>query len=137
MKFYRYFYLGNCMYEIFQQDGTPVHWSFDVWDLLNRHLPGKWIARDGPTAWPPRSPDITPLNFFFWGYVKDRVYKTAAPVVASLRRRIVADMQTVYVSMLQCVCVELEYGLGMLRATRGAQVEVSECKEKFQRCRTF
>ena len=27
-------------------------------------------------AWPARSPDPTPLDFFFWGYVKDRIYKT-------------------------------------------------------------
>ncbi|EFN77201.1 hypothetical protein EAI_10973, partial [Harpegnathos saltator] len=23
-----------------------------------------------------RSPDMNPLDFFFWGYLKDRVYKT-------------------------------------------------------------
>ena len=28
--------------------------------------------------WPPRSPDITPLDFFLWGYVKDRVCRTPA-----------------------------------------------------------
>lgn len=24
--------------------------------------------------WPPRSPDLTPLDFNVWGYVKDSVY---------------------------------------------------------------
>jgi hypothetical protein len=24
--------------------------------------------------WPPRSPDITPMDFFFWGYLKHIVY---------------------------------------------------------------
>jgi hypothetical protein len=24
--------------------------------------------------WPPRSPDLTSLDFFLWGYLKDRVY---------------------------------------------------------------
>ena len=25
--------------------------------------------------WPPRSPDLTPCDFFLWGYVKDNAYK--------------------------------------------------------------
>ncbi|KAL4111909.1 hypothetical protein QTP88_015780 [Uroleucon formosanum] len=28
----------------------------------------------GTIAWPPRSPDLTPLNFYFWGYMKQKVY---------------------------------------------------------------
>jgi hypothetical protein len=24
--------------------------------------------------WPPRSPDLTPMDFFFWGVVKDKVF---------------------------------------------------------------
>jgi hypothetical protein len=29
----------------------------------------------GPIARPPRSPDLTPLDFFLWGYVKNTVYQ--------------------------------------------------------------
>ena len=31
--------------------------------------------------WPPRSPDLTPCDFFLWGYVKDNAYEpqTARP----------------------------------------------------------
>lgn len=38
-------------------------------------FPDWWIGRDGPINWPPRSPDISPLDFFLWGYVKDIVYQ--------------------------------------------------------------
>jgi hypothetical protein len=27
-------------------------------------FPNRWIGRDGQTLWPPRSPDITPLDLF-------------------------------------------------------------------------
>jgi hypothetical protein len=27
----------------------------------------KWIGRGSNKPWPPRSPDITPLDTFFWG----------------------------------------------------------------------
>ena len=51
-------------YIVFQQDGAPPHWSICVRHFLNETFPNRWIGRDGPTSWPPRSPDITPLDFF-------------------------------------------------------------------------
>ena len=33
-----------------------------------------WIGRSETIAWPPRSPDLTPLDFSVWGYVKDQVF---------------------------------------------------------------
>jgi hypothetical protein len=30
----------------------------------------------GPQTWPPRSPDLTPPEYFLWGYLKSFVYKT-------------------------------------------------------------
>ena len=32
------------------------------------------MGRGGPVAWPPRSPDLTPLDFFLWRHVKSVVY---------------------------------------------------------------
>ena len=40
--------------------------------FLNVTFPNRWIGRGGPTPWPPRSPDITPLDLFLWRYVKDK-----------------------------------------------------------------
>jgi hypothetical protein len=55
----------------FLQDGVPPHWSLIVRASLNQHLPNRLIGRAGPISWPARSPDITPCDFFQWGYVKD------------------------------------------------------------------
>ena len=60
---------------IFQQDGAPLHWGLCVCQFLNETFSDRWIGRDGPISWPPHSPDITPLDFFLWGYVKDTVYR--------------------------------------------------------------
>jgi hypothetical protein len=44
-----------------------------------------------PIAWPPRSPDLTPLDIFLWGFVEDRVFVPHLPaIVAELRTRITA-----------------------------------------------
>ncbi|KAJ8915523.1 hypothetical protein NQ315_012404 [Exocentrus adspersus] len=40
-----------------QLDGAPAH--FSVTTHLNEHFPNAWIGRQGPTAWPPRSRDVT------------------------------------------------------------------------------
>ena len=40
----------------------------------HRHLNDRWIGRDGPMAWPPRSPDVTPMNFFLWDHIKALIY---------------------------------------------------------------
>lgn len=49
----------------FQHDGAPAHYSALVRDHLNRTFPGQWIGRGGPVRWPPRSPDLNPLDFFY------------------------------------------------------------------------
>jgi hypothetical protein len=59
----------------FQQDGAPPHYHRDVRAYLDQNLPGQWIGRRGPIEFPARSPDLTPLDFFLWGTVKDEVYK--------------------------------------------------------------
>ena len=49
---------------IFMQDGDPPHFSCFVTDILNERFPDAWIGRGGPIPWPPRSPDLSPLDFF-------------------------------------------------------------------------
>lgn len=63
--------IANCW---FQQDGAPAHNSRDVRNYLSGQFPEKWIGTHSTISWPARSPDITPLDFFLWGYIKDRVY---------------------------------------------------------------
>ena len=48
---------------IFQQDTAPPHYHRQMRDFLNATFPDMWIGRGGPFAWPPRSPDFTPLDF--------------------------------------------------------------------------
>ena len=59
---------------IFMQDGAPPHFSCFVTDVLNDRFPDACIGRGGRTPWPPRSPDLSPLDFFLWGYIKNIVY---------------------------------------------------------------
>jgi hypothetical protein len=46
----------------YMHDGAPAHFSRAVRDILNNTCHGRWIGRGGPTARPPRSPDLNPLE---------------------------------------------------------------------------
>ncbi|CAK1601563.1 unnamed protein product [Parnassius mnemosyne] len=48
----------------YQNDGCPAHYARDVRAYLDDRFPGRWIGRLGPILWPPRSPDLNPLDFF-------------------------------------------------------------------------
>lgn len=109
---------------MFQQDSAPLHWGLEVRAYLDMTFPGRWIGRDGPTVWPPRSPDITPLDFFLWGYVKDEVYRTRVPDIQTLRQRITTVVESIPPVMLANTWTEIDYRLDVLRATKGAYVEV-------------
>jgi hypothetical protein len=60
-----------------------------------------WIGRGGPITWPPRSSDLTPLDFFLWGYVKNIVYKVKINDVEHLKARIRDAVATVTPDMVQ------------------------------------
>jgi hypothetical protein len=53
----------------FQQEGAPPHYRGEVRKYLSTRFPCRWIGRAVPIAWPPRSPNLTPLNFFVRGFV--------------------------------------------------------------------
>ncbi|KAJ4451228.1 hypothetical protein ANN_02688 [Periplaneta americana] len=57
--------------------------------------PDRRIGRGGPIAWPPRSPDLNPIDFYLWGYLKSLVYSSPVPDMESLRNRIVADCEEI------------------------------------------
>uniref|UniRef100_A0A673ARX4 Transposase Tc1-like domain-containing protein n=1 Tax=Sphaeramia orbicularis TaxID=375764 RepID=A0A673ARX4_9TELE len=45
----------------------------------------EWIGRRGFIEYPPCSPDLTPLDFFLWGYLKDKVYAMITATLTELR----------------------------------------------------
>lgn len=75
----------------FQQDGATLHYGRNVRNYLDTIFPERWIERRGTIEWPARSPDLTPLDYFLWGYLKDRVYKTKPQNLNDLRRRILDE----------------------------------------------
>ncbi|GFY24861.1 transposase-like protein [Trichonephila clavipes] len=74
----------------FQQDGAPAHFSISVRNHLDATCIERWIGRGGPVHWPPRSPDLSCLDYFFWGQMKSLVYETPVNSAEELEERISA-----------------------------------------------
>ncbi|ERL87439.1 hypothetical protein D910_04831 [Dendroctonus ponderosae] len=55
----------------------------------------RWLGRNGFQNWPPRSPDLTPLDFFLWGYIKGIVYHTLLTTSHDMKTRIRDAFKTV------------------------------------------
>ena len=74
------------------QDGAPAHQTRLVRDRLEQLCPRRVIGIGHQVEWPPRSSDLTPCDYFLWGYLKARVYRTPPVYVQDLERRIRAEL---------------------------------------------
>jgi hypothetical protein len=59
----------------FQRDGAPPHYTRLVTQHLNDIFLTRWIGRGSTINWPTGSPDLTPLDFCLWAWMKNEMYK--------------------------------------------------------------
>jgi len=85
---------------IFQHDGAPTHTSRNVRRFLNRTYPNRWIGRNGPQYWPARSPDLTPVDFFLWGHLKNYIYQKPVLNREDLFNRIIEAVASISPDMI-------------------------------------
>ena len=51
----------------FQKDDATCHISGEIIGLLRKKFPGRVISQNGDYNWPPKSCNLTPIDFFLWG----------------------------------------------------------------------
>ncbi|GFU04894.1 uncharacterized protein TNCV_1290131 [Trichonephila clavipes] len=104
----------------FQQDGVTCHTARATIDLLKDTFGDRLVSRFGPVNWRPRSCDLTPLDYFLWGYVKSLVYADKSQMLDHSKdniRRVFADIRP---QMLEKVIENWTSRLDYIRATRGS-----------------
>jgi len=106
------------------QDGAPPHFSCFVTDVLNERFPDAWTGRGGPIPWPPRSPDLAPIEFLLWGYIKTIVYAEKIRNIQHPQERITSATETVTRDMIQKTWQETEFRLDVSRTKNGAHIEM-------------
>ncbi|GFX45222.1 DUF4817 domain-containing protein [Trichonephila clavipes] len=97
-----------------------IHKSRATIDLLKDTFGDRLISRFGPVNWPSRSSDLTPLDYFLWGYVKSLVYADKSQTLDHLEdniRRVVAGKRP---QMLEKVIENWTSRLDCIRGSRGS-----------------
>ena len=58
----------------FQLEATTCHAAEATLDILRPVFEDPIISRRADVVWPTRSCDLTPLDFYLWGAIKDKCY---------------------------------------------------------------
>ncbi|GFW38760.1 putative transposable element [Trichonephila clavipes] len=104
----------------FQQDGATCHTARATIDLLKDTFGDRLISRFGPVNWPPRSCDLTPLDYFLWGYVKSLVYADKPQTLDHLEDNILRVIADIRPQMLEKVIENWTSRLDYIRVSRGS-----------------
>ncbi|GFX61767.1 uncharacterized protein TNCV_1382651 [Trichonephila clavipes] len=100
----------------FQQDGTTCHTARATIDLLKDTFGDRLISQFGSVNWPPRSCDLTPLDYFLCSLVYADKPQTLDHLKDNIRR-VIADIRP---QMLEKVFENWTSRLDYIRASRGS-----------------
>ena len=106
-----------------QQDGATCHTSNVTLPVVKEIFPNKLISRRGDIPWPPRSPDLTPCDFFLWGYLKSRVYHNKPTTISQLKENIHEEIAAIHRSMCQLVFQSLRSRLQECQRRDGTHLD--------------
>ncbi|GFV60970.1 putative LOC100569746 [Trichonephila clavipes] len=97
-----------------------IHKSRAIIDLLKDTFGDRLSSRFGPVNWPPRSYDLTQLDYFLWGYVKSLVYADKPQTLDYLEDNIRRGIADIRPQMLEKVIENWTSRLDYIRASRGS-----------------
>ena len=70
--------------QYFQLDAAAPHYAQTVREYLHQAFLHHWFGRQGSIEWPPRSPALISMDFF-WGVFKNKVYERNPHIVIELK----------------------------------------------------
>ena len=91
-------------------------------DLLKGKFGERVISRNGPVEWPPRSCDLTPLDFFLWGHIKSLVYANKPATLDDLKDNIQREIANVPVEMCARVVENWVQRIDRCKRARGGHM---------------
>ena len=80
----------------FQQEEATCHTAEATLDVLRPVFEDLIISRRADVVWPPRSCNVTPLDYYLWGAVKDKCYPDKPETINALKDKIreaIAEIQ--------------------------------------------
>ena len=108
----------------FQQDGAAAHHGREVRAYLDTHIhPHRWIGRRGEIEWPARRPDLMPLDYLLWGYLKSKVYSTQPQSLDKLQNRILQEATLINREMIRNAVTHFHNRIAFCQEAQGFQFE--------------
>jgi len=106
----------------FQQDGATCHTAKVTLDLLSTVFENRIISRNSEVNWPPRSCDLSPLDYFLWGAVKDKCYANHPETIDDLKHEIEVAIDDIRAETIEKVLENWVDRMGYCRASRGSHL---------------
>ena len=94
---------------VWMQNGSSLHVESSAKLLLCQQFGVRIISRHFQFPWPPRSSDLTPMDFWLWGYVKSKVHQFDPQTESDLKDAIkimvrAAEISTICLMQSVIVC---------------------------------
>ena len=110
-------------YMWFQQDGATPHTSDISLQWLKERFNSRIVSRRSTIQWPPHSPDLSPPDFFLWGYLKGKIYANNPTTLLQLKKNITEVIRGIQKPMLKSVMQNFALRLKNSVDRKGAHIE--------------
>ena len=107
----------------FQQDGATPHTSNFALNFLRAVFGNRIISKRAEHEWAPHSPDLNPLDFFLWGYLKDRVYGNSPQTIDELKLSVETHIKRISIQMCRNVIANFSRRIAVCLKRKGAHFE--------------
>ena len=89
----------------FQQDGATCHTSNESMAEIESFFNDRIISK---ALWPPRSPDLSPPDFFLWGAFKGKSYANNPRTIQELENNIRREISAISEEVLQATFANMK-----------------------------
>ena len=106
----------------FQQDGATCYTTGSILDVLRPVFEDRIISRRADVVWPPRSGNLTPLNYYLWGAVKYKCYACKPETIDSLKDNIREAIDEIWLHTIDNVLNNWTKRVAQCMASRGSHL---------------
>ena len=100
--------------------------SFNIWKKFKQ----RWMGRGSSNlSWPTRSPDLTPCDYFMWGFIKSKVYTRDILNITDIKQKITEAFTNITKPMLSDVFSSYWYRLEKVLEFKGSHIEQESSNE--------
>jgi len=100
-------------------------------------FPSRLVSLRGDIGWPARSPDLTPCDFFLWGYLKAEVYKQRPQTLKALKEAIREEGAAIPPEMTNIVVENFRKRLRQCIANNGRHLSDVTSKPNGEKTRLY